>query len=196
VRKNMLYKPKYCSECGSELQDFGESFLLRSRFCDTCKPNFKKTELVSRFGGAVFATIAIVFGVGAILKNPIEKPLNITKSEIATIATAPKSTQKAENNQQNTIAQPKQVEANRQVALSSKQVETQLQKQASTVALDKKTQQNLPEVSQISVPEAVYMCGAKTKKGLPCSRKVKGTVRCWQHVGQEAMLLQKDLKIQ
>ncbi len=26
-----------------------------------------------------------------------------------------------------------------------------------------------------------YICGAKTKKGTPCSRRVHGPVRCWQH---------------
>ena len=36
--------------------------------------------------------------------------------------------------------------------------------------------------------EAVYMCGARTKKGTPCSRRVHGPVRCWQHKGMRAML--------
>ena len=36
--------------------------------------------------------------------------------------------------------------------------------------------------------EKIYFCGAMTKKGTPCSRKVKGGGRCWQHKGQEAML--------
>ena len=29
--------------------------------------------------------------------------------------------------------------------------------------------------------EQLYMCGARTKKGTPCSRRVHGPVRCWQH---------------
>jgi hypothetical protein len=36
--------------------------------------------------------------------------------------------------------------------------------------------------------EANYICGAKTKKGTPCSRRVRGPVRCWQHKGAKAML--------
>lgn len=27
----------------------------------------------------------------------------------------------------------------------------------------------------------IYICGARTKKGTPCSRRVHGPVRCWQH---------------
>jgi len=37
--------------------------------------------------------------------------------------------------------------------------------------------------SPAPVEEAVYLCGARTKKGTPCSRRVHGPVRCWQHKG-------------
>jgi hypothetical protein len=51
-----------------------------------------------------------------------------------------------------------------------------------------------PAASQLSsaqppaVSEEVYICGARTKKGTPCSRRVHGLVRCWQHKGSRAML--------
>jgi hypothetical protein len=38
------------------------------------------------------------------------------------------------------------------------------------------------------VEEKTYICGARTKKGTPCSRRVRGPVRCWQHKGTQAML--------
>ena len=41
---------------------------------------------------------------------------------------------------------------------------------------------------QIVAAEVVYICGARTKKGTPCSRRVHGPVRCWQHKGLPAML--------
>jgi hypothetical protein len=43
--------------------------------------------------------------------------------------------------------------------------------------------------------EEVYLCGARTKKGTPCSRRVHGPVRCWQHQGRPAMLPQQRLLI-
>ena len=46
----------------------------------------------------------------------------------------------------------------------------------------------------ISAP--VYFCGAKTKKGRPCSRKVKGGRRCWQHQGLKSMIPPKKLLIE
>ena len=43
--------------------------------------------------------------------------------------------------------------------------------------------------------ELVYLCGARTKKGTPCSRRVHGPVRCWQHKGMPAMLPQEKLLV-
>ncbi len=43
--------------------------------------------------------------------------------------------------------------------------------------------------------EDVYTCGARTKKGTPCSRRVHGPVRCWQHKGMPAMLPQEKLRV-
>ncbi|HEV7744532.1 MAG TPA: hypothetical protein VGO56_06025 [Pyrinomonadaceae bacterium] len=49
--------------------------------------------------------------------------------------------------------------------------------------------------SSASVEEAIYICGARTKKGIPCSRRVHGPVRCWQHQGMPAMLPPEKLMI-
>lgn len=49
--------------------------------------------------------------------------------------------------------------------------------------------------AQLPSIEEVYTCGARTKKGKPCSRRVHGPVRCWQHKGMKAMLPQEKLKI-
>lgn len=41
--------------------------------------------------------------------------------------------------------------------------------------------------------ETVSICGARTKKGTPCSRRVRGVGRCWQHRGKSAMLSPEKL---
>jgi hypothetical protein len=46
-----------------------------------------------------------------------------------------------------------------------------------------------------SSEEVVYVCGARTKKGTPCSRRVHGPVRCWQHKGMPAMLPAEKLLV-
>jgi hypothetical protein len=45
------------------------------------------------------------------------------------------------------------------------------------------------------VEDDVYICGARTKKGTPCSRRVHGNVRCWQHKGMSAMLPPEKLVV-
>jgi hypothetical protein len=51
-------------------------------------------------------------------------------------------------------------------------------------------------VTQSTTPaEQVYTCGARTKKGKPCSRRVHGPVRCWQHKGMPTMLPTEKLII-
>lgn len=60
---------------------------------------------------------------------------------------------------------------------------------------ESKTNSNSPTNSPASVAEVVYLCGARTKKGTPCSRRVHGPVRCWQHKGMPAMLPQEKLII-
>lgn len=49
--------------------------------------------------------------------------------------------------------------------------------------------------SPTTADAAVYICGARTKKGAPCSRRVHGPVRCWQHLGRPAMLPQEKLLV-
>ena len=36
--------------------------------------------------------------------------------------------------------------------------------------------------------EVVTVCGARTRKGTPCQRRVRGHGRCWQHRGKPAIL--------
>ena len=50
-------------------------------------------------------------------------------------------------------------------------------------------------VQSTTSTEPFYTCGARTKKGTPCSRRVHGPVRCWQHKGTKAMLPQEKLLV-
>ena len=55
----------------------------------------------------------------------------------------------------------------------------------------------VPTANNTGLPssEEVYSCGARTRKGSACSRRVHGPVRCWQHLGLPAMLPQEQLRI-
>jgi hypothetical protein len=56
------------------------------------------------------------------------------------------------------------------------------------------TQNSASATTPVAV-EDVYICGARTKKGTPCSRRVHGPVRCWQHKGLPAMLPVDKLRV-
>jgi hypothetical protein len=68
---------------------------------------------------------------------------------------------------------------------------------SSTLPRSSQSEGSQPQASEPlpSVDEVVYICGARTKKGTPCSRRVHGPVRCWQHNGMPAMLPQEKLRI-
>jgi hypothetical protein len=44
--------------------------------------------------------------------------------------------------------------------------------------------------------EVIYICGARTKKGTPCQRRVRAPGRCWQHRGMPAILPPSKLIVQ
>lgn len=55
--------------------------------------------------------------------------------------------------------------------------------------------QTTSDVSPPTATNQLYTCGARTKKGTPCSRRVRGPVRCWQHKGAKAMLPPEKLLV-
>src|SRR5690348_2321386 len=57
------------------------------------------------------------------------------------------------------------------------------------------TQATTSAAPTTAATDDIYICGARTKKGTPCSRRVHGPVRCWQHKGASAMLPQEKLRV-
>ncbi|MFS8084558.1 MAG: hypothetical protein ACMG6H_02935, partial [Acidobacteriota bacterium] len=57
------------------------------------------------------------------------------------------------------------------------------------LARDGRENHSLPGANSGSVDEAVYLCGARTKKGTPCRRRVHfAGERCYQHKGKPAIV--------
>ena len=55
---------------------------------------------------------------------------------------------------------------------------------------------NLSKSAAPGIDEAVYICGARTKKGTPCKRRVHvAGERCYQHKGKPAMVPLEKLVI-
>lgn len=172
----MFYTPKHCCECGEKInRDARKNFMSR-RFCEICESEFKIVDWLPRLFFVVCALIAVA-GFGSSLKKSVQ-PLNISTTPIVSLSS-----------KENRSLQNSQVSTNQ---INQAAINADLsKKQAPLLDVSQKTERGKPGVGenpQNSVSETAYFCGAQTKKGSPCSRRVKGNVRCWQHKGQPAML--------
>ncbi len=170
----MFYKPNYCCNCGEKIERVNWSFTTSKQFCDVCQTDFVLKERLPQLFIVLMAFVGL-FGVGSYWRGG-EKPLNVSTKQFA--ANAP-------NSSKNPVSSLPPGNANsndRQLAQTNPQIAAQ--KQDLTTKQPAKQLENAPNAAV----ETVYFCGAQTKKGTPCSRRVKGGGRCWQHKGQIAML--------
>jgi hypothetical protein len=170
----MFYRPNFCCECGEKIERTDWRFLTSRRFCEVCEPEKRVFELLPRvlIGAGAFAGL-LAFS-GYLQSRPAEqstaapRPFVATKTEAANTAKS-QATERVPNQSQPQTVTPAPAPV--------------------TVAAAN------PAVKSFKADEDYYYCGAATKKGTPCSRRVKGNVRCWQHAGMPAMLPASQLKV-
>lgn len=148
-----MYKPNFCSECGTKLLRLRWHVWTSRRFCDGCARRLRRERFVPWLSGALaLLTAGYVAGWS---RRPPGPPLKIVRRADSPL-TSPEDPVK-----------PQSVSGN--------------------------PGQN--NASGTSTEEEVYICGARTKKGTPCSRRVHGPVRCWQHKGMSAILAREKLLV-
>jgi len=167
----MLFRPSYCANCGDKIERADWGIFTSRRFCPVCETEYKGTDLLPRvvvgislLAGAAGLT-GYFKGVPATNELVARQPQKLAASPSPVAAITPEAA--------NLVREPV---AN----VPPKPVPT-------GVSL-------LPVTPAVSKGEQLYYCGAATKKGTPCSRKVKGNVRCYQHEGMPAMLPPDKLK--
>lgn len=154
-----MYRPNFCSECGTKVLRLRWHIWTSRRFCNECARRLRK----ARFLPAFFVTAALVGAgyVGGRARRPAPPPLIIERR-----SDSPLSDDEPDRSPSRTSTS------------------------------DSGTNPSGPQGSSpASIDEVVYLCGARTKKGTPCSRRVHGPVRCWQHKGAPAMLPQEKLLV-
>ena len=170
----MLFRPSFCANCGEKIERAEWKLTTSRRFCEVCESVLKGHDLIPR---AVVGTglVMMLFGVGSILTGGREAdvsrrlPLQAAKSLV----------QKQTN--------PKVVEGSETMNYPANV--------SPPAPLDRRA--TTPPPAQKATPvfeaatETAYYCGAETKKGNPCSRRVKGPTRCYQHSGMPAMPIRK-----
>jgi hypothetical protein len=165
----VLYKPNFCCHCGEAIDRLDWKIWTSRRFCDVCETEQKQYDLLPRFILGM-GLLAGLFGISGFMAKPAQQS---AKSQ--TIATA----------------KPAVVGSSR--SLGSVGATNTARDLRPTPSNAMPPPQNVIGKVKPVEPERVYFCGAATKKGSPCSRRVKSPGRCWQHAGQPAAVVDETV---
>lgn len=183
----VLFRPSFCANCGDKIERSEWGLFTSRRFCEVCESEYKAHDLLPRLvvGLGLFAGL---FGLGSFLKG------------------GSSSTGGEANKQSRKLADTSAVKVQTPVPNSEAPLNGRLYSdERAAKPTEVRPAEQRPANQPVAPPqqlmeravsqEAVYMCGAETKKGTPCSRRVKGNVRCFQHTGMPAMLPGDKLRI-
>lgn len=161
----MLYKPNFCCHCGEKVERVEWNLLTSRRFCEACSIENRRHDLAPRIAVGAGA-LALVFGFGTLWggSGSDERPQSALPATLKSDVSSQTPRNPAPSIQ--TLPEPPIQNESPAPAFS-------IPKPAEVTTLERKS------------PEPVFYCGALTKKGTPCSRKVKARgLRCYQHEGR------------
>jgi len=176
----MLFRPSFCCNCGEKIERAEWKLWTSRKFCDLCATDFTLQEFLPK-GVILLASVISIFGVVSFFSRGPERADLAASRKISRPQNAVVNTANPEP------ATPPQVDNT--PAPASNVIATQRPQTLAAMP------SNYTARAPVTVADEVYICGAVTKKGTPCSRRVKGNVRCWQHIGQPAMLPPNQLRI-
>ncbi|MFL6231309.1 MAG: hypothetical protein ACJ741_21250 [Pyrinomonadaceae bacterium] len=164
-----MYKPNFCADCGERILRERWRMWTTRRFCPACAPRFRRAWLAPLIAACALACAGFVAGR---LMRPAPPPLTIERGALPLPALVAKA------------APPRSDSVTKNGASGeSGATESATAGDATRSGLGVAAEE-LPTDPN----EVVSICGARTKKGTPCQRRVRGTGRCYQHRGMPAML--------
>jgi hypothetical protein len=153
----MLYRPKYCCNCSEKIERDDWRLWTSRRFCALCETEYKPYDLLPRV--VVIMGIAFVlFGIGSYFRSPDPGP----RQQLFTTSARPSQKLKPA-----TLSTTPESGTNAPVRTGAGEGESQINEQ--------------PKKEKHTSDERVFYCGAITRKGSPCTRRVKKQGFCWQH---------------
>ena len=170
-----MYKPNFCAECGEKITRTRWRLWTSRSFCPDCEGSLRS----KRFLLPLLMTVALFFiGLAAGRATRQQPPPLVVQRGELPAAPAVASGKKG----------------------SDDDAENDAGTDASTSSAPKPEPKYGPNGTANERPtdpeEVVSICGARTQKGTPCQRRVRGTGRCWQHRGMPAILPPNKLIIQ
>ena len=174
----MFYRPNFCANCGEKVERAEWGLLTSRRFCPVCESEFKGQDLIPRAVVAV-ALLVGIFGTGAYMRSGPSTPAPVAfRQPVKATGPGSQPTVGPRAGSAPTATNPPDV------GRSGAQPQESI-----------RPAQAAPSVPRYEAADDTYICGAETKKGTPCSRRVKGNIRCYQHKGMPAMLPADKLKV-
>ena len=154
-----MYKPNFCCDCGSPIERSRWHLWTSRTFCSDCAPRFRRAQLLLPVvAGTIMFIVGLVAGRAGRSTPP---PLIVERGELP-VVTAPLKRDDGKEASAREKSAPK----------------TEPSYGPDGTANERPTDQE----------EVVAICGARTQKGTPCQRRVRGTGRCWQHRGMPAVI--------
>ena len=163
-----MYKPNFCAECGESIKRARWHVWTSRRFCRQCARRFRQSRIISTvLAGAALFSLGLVCGR---FQRAAPPPLIVERAGALPEATLPSAASNDTSKSSDTVDE-------RDVTATTATPPEPVYGPDGT-ATERPTDPN----------ETVSICGARTQKGTPCRRRVRGTGRCWQHKGLPAML--------
>ncbi len=163
-----MYRPNFCSECGAKIIRLHWRPWSSRKFCDVCAVRLRKERFILPLAAA-----SALMGVGMVAGRagrPAPPPLIIERH-----TDSPFFEERSDASEQPDVSSDKSGS-----------------EKAGAAGLGSSSAR-ANSFDTESTGEVVYICGARTKKGKPCSRRMRAPVRCWQHKGMPAMLPNEKL---
>ena len=171
--KLMLFRPSFCANCGEKVERSDWGILTSRRFCQVCESEFKGHDLLPRF--VVVAGILLgLFGFGSYLNSGSASDARVVRQPAKLVEQSAGVAQISSPNPAPKVLRPF------------------AENPASNFSERSDGNQTPPRTARAptrapATEGPTYFCGAETKKGTACSRRVKGKTRCYQHTGMPIM---------
>ncbi|MCA1818083.1 MAG: hypothetical protein LC746_17185 [Acidobacteria bacterium] len=180
-----MYKPNFCCDCGERvLRERWRAWTSR-RHCAACESRHRRVWIAPLFTACALA--AAGFAAGRLMR-PAPPPLVLARGALPLPALVAKG-----------ATYTTQTATGAGAPRSGETTDGSSQRGGATTSngADGSASNSNPTPAGLGFPasepptdpnEVISICGARTKKGTPCQRRVRGTGRCWQHTGMPAMI--------
>ena len=163
----LRYKPNFCCNCGEKIARLDWPFWSGRRFCELCETDYWLYDATPMLVAGVLSLLGVL-GFAGVFRGEHKAEVQGFRNEMPASA-----------------ARPVTPEVPRPSNSESQPLSPSVASPPASTGYVAPVQ---PKTSAKPVDQPVYTCGAMTKKGTACTRRVKGAgERCWQHKGMPAL---------